>query len=202
MYKKLIIISIFCLLSSCFVPTSRQARTIYYRHSLRPYKIIKNLKKGDSVLTVLGDTIPFKVGYIKKGFEAGQLLIKRNDFNKLEFYELGAWTDNRPSGLITKSLFTKENGLISHKQWQQIDNQKYLLSDWFRFSKNDSLIEVNNWYIGYEKIQYQMIYYIKRGHRKKHPDFEKRMKIGTWKNYTPDGELKKKKIYTNFELTE
>lgn len=199
---KIFLFSILCLLSSCLVSTSRQARTIHYRHSLRPYKIIQNLNKGDSVLLVLGDTIPYKVSLTRKGFEKGQILVKRNIFNKIEFYELGVWTDNRPSGLVTEGFFTKESGLLRHKQWQLINNQKYLLSDWYRFHKNDSLVEVQNWYIGFEKIQYQMIYHIKRGHRKKHPDFERRENIGTWKYYTTEGVLKKKKFYTNFELTE
>jgi hypothetical protein len=101
--------------------TADMVRHKYYRASVKPFKDLKDLKRGDSLTVAFGDSIPFRYGKNKIGFERGRVLIVRNAYNKLEFFEVGEWTDHDGENITGKWSFDDKIGCIKDCQWNYFD---------------------------------------------------------------------------------
>ena len=186
------------LFGSCY-DWGRQTRARYYKASLEPYKVIENLKTGDSITVYLGDSIPFRYERNKFGREKGRLLVLRNGYGNLEFYEVGAWTDDHSyANLYSEALFDRNLGCVSDT-WRYISNPGKLFSTGERFVQNDSLIQVVVWYHPNGKPKEETIHLIKRGYDKRQADKEKSKRIGTWKFYSDAGKLKRRTVHSSFK---
>jgi hypothetical protein len=183
LYIIVLIISIFGCIDTYSI------RKKYYMASIKPYNIPSILEIGDSLKITLGDSIPFRYGKKKIGNERGELLIYRNEFNKLEFFELGQWTDYHYGDRISgKVMHDRDNGMIEEIGWNYYGD---VVCSNYRIIKNDSLIEVQRWYHTNGKLKSEQKYYIKRGFNNRAPGRERKIKIGKWTSYNELGEVVK-----------
>ncbi len=173
-------------------------RDIYYRKSLEFYKFEDKLASGDSITVMFGDTLPFWYSRRKLGAETGALVVTKNRYNKMEYYEIGEWKDYwAPQFVGVHGYADLKRGMYQSKIFSADSQGKPLLvSETNREFKGDSLIEHTQDYYVNGKLKENTYYLINKGFHRKHRQWEKRTKIGTWTYYTEQGQIKKTKVYS------
>ncbi len=197
MLRRLFIISFVFSITGCsHYLTMSDTRESYYYQSLEPFKILDNLKIGDSTIVHFGDTIQMKFNSGSIGGEEGNMLILRNQYNKLEYYQIGQWNYHFPKQKIrATTYFDKKYGDRQGKSYYIVEDSLLLECDHYREFRSDSLIEIQKWYYPNGNVKAEVYYQVDRGYKTDKKDWERIKRIGTWKLYKQTGELKREKRY-------
>jgi len=200
-FNHYLFVLLFFLVTFCLVSCSgflHGIRDRYYRKSLESYKFEDKLAIGDSVTVMFGDTLSFWYSRRKLGAETGALIITKNQFNKIEYYEIGEWKDYwAPQFVGIQSHFDLKRGMYQSKGWNpDLQGEPLLSFESNRHVEGDSLIETIQEYYENGQLKENSYYLIHKGFHRKHRQWEKRTKIGTWIYYTEQGQVKKTKVYS------
>ena len=157
----------------------------------------ENLTIGDSITVMFGDTIQFRYNQLRTGFETGALLVTRNTYNKIEYYESGEWKDYYLGKFLSvQSYFDLERRTYESKIWNPGPEGPLLAYESSARFQDDSLIDHSREYYPNGQLKVNSYNLVRKGFNPKHKHWVKFTKIGTWTYYTENGQVKRTKVYS------